>query len=45
MENFMKEGIFNRTELLLGKETTQTIAEKKVIISVSVVSEAGALKA
>ena len=22
----MKEGIFNRTELLLGKETTETIA-------------------
>jgi len=28
----MKEGIFNRTELLLGKETTETIAQKRVII-------------
>ena len=28
----MKEGIFNRTELLLGKETTETIASKRVIL-------------
>ena len=28
----MEEGIFNRTELLLGKETTRNIAEKRVII-------------
>ena len=28
----MKEGIFNRTELLLGKETTQSIANKRVIL-------------
>ena len=29
---FMKEGIFNRTELLLGKETTGDIASKRVIL-------------
>ena len=28
----MEEGIFNRTELLLGKETTHTIANKRVIL-------------
>ena len=28
----MKEGIFNRTELLLGKETTGNIASKRVIL-------------
>lgn len=28
----MKEGIFNRTELLLGKEITQSIADKRVIL-------------
>lgn len=28
----MKEGIFNRTELLLGKETTHSIANKRVIL-------------
>ena len=28
----MKEGIFNRTELLLGKETTESIANKRVIL-------------
>lgn len=31
-KQFMKEGIFNRTELLLGKETTGTIADKRVIL-------------
>ena len=28
----MEEGIFNRTELLLGKETTESIAGKRVIL-------------
>ena len=28
----MEEGIFNRTELLLGKKTTQAIANKRVIL-------------
>ena len=28
----MEEGIFNRTELLLGKETTHSIANKRVIL-------------
>ena len=28
----MKQGIFNRTELLLGKETTHSIASKRVIL-------------
>ena len=28
----MKEGIFNRTELLLGKETTHSIANKRIIL-------------
>ena len=28
----MKEGIFNRTELLLGQKTTQSIANKRVIL-------------
>ena len=28
----MKEGIFNRTELLLAKESTITIASKRVIL-------------
>lgn len=28
----MEEGIFNRTELLLGQETTQSIANKRVIL-------------
>ena len=28
----MKQEIFSRTELLLGKETTASIADKRVII-------------
>ena len=28
----MKEGIFNRTALLLGEETTLAIAKKRVIL-------------